>query len=147
MLRSALVQRLAGNAAFCTTVMQELQDFTIKCWCNGCAGDLHFYMRHSFQPAPPPEPAAPPAPSKGEAKDLLASLNPLAEIAPTKVLASKVAAAAALLGCTGGKKAAPPASKQSNSASSAASSETDELELGREIYQDLASFVDQGTPS
>ncbi len=103
-------------------------------------------MRHSFQPAPPPEPAAPSPASKAEAKDLLSSLNPLADIAPTKVLASKVAAAAALLGCASGKKAAP-ASKQSNSASSAASSETDELELGRDIYQDLASFVDQGTPS
>ncbi|BDA40538.1 hypothetical protein COCOBI_01-1910 [Coccomyxa sp. Obi] len=106
------------------------------------AGDLHFYMRHSFQPAPASEPAAPPAPGKAEAKDVLAPLHPLSEIAPTKVLASKVAAAAALLGCAGGKKAAP-ASKQSNSASSAASSETDELELGRDIYQDLASFVDQ----
>ena len=104
-------------------------------------------MRHSFQPAPLQESAAPPpAASKAEPKDLLASLNPLAEIAPTKVLASKVAAAAALLGCAGGKRATP-ASKQSNSASSAASSEADEVELGREIYQDLASFVNQGTPS
>jgi hypothetical protein len=101
------------------------------------AGDLHFYMRHSFQPAPPPEPDAPPMPHS------TASGKPLADAAPAKVLASKVAAAAALLGCGTGGKGAASAGK-TVSVSSAASSETDELEMGREIYQDLASFVNRG---
>ena len=112
--------------------------------CVVCTGDLHFYMRHSFQPAPPPEPAALPAPRSAAKGDVRGLLNPLADAAPAKALASKVAAAAAMLGCGGGGGKGVASGGKAGSASSVASSEADEVEMGRDIYQDLASFVNRG---
>lgn len=88
-------------------------------------------MRHSFKPAPLPVKAA-----KGKAAnghlDNLSGANPFAETAP-----SRLAAAKAQSEQRAGRRA-------SISGSSVASSDADEAELGRDIYQDLASFVQNG---
>jgi hypothetical protein len=68
-------------------------------WVMLSPGDLHFYMRHSFKPAPPPQPKTSTLHHAASSPDLndLSSHNPFAETAPAKVLAAKVAAAAAAL--------------------------------------------------
>lgn len=102
------------------------------------AGDLHFYMRHSFKPAPAAPPAAelPPRPAS-RAHAAGARLEPerrrehlpfAAEASPQ--LARHAAAAAAQL-------------RAPASASSVASS-TD-LDIGPDLYTDLSRFVDHGT--
>ncbi len=90
------------------------------------AGDLHFYMRHSFRPAPAPMKANGKV-ANGHADDFSGN-NPFAESAPSRLAAAKT------LG----------ARNASVSGSSVASSEADEAELGRDIYQDLASLVHNG---
>ena len=96
------------------------------------AGDLHFYMRHSFRPAP--------APTKADGKianghvDDLSGGNPFAETAPSRLAAAKV-------------RQERLARNTSVSGSSVASSEADEAELGRDIYQDLVSLVHNGEAS
>ena len=90
------------------------------------AGDLHFYMRHSFRPAPAPMKANGKV-ANGHADDFSGN-NPFAESAPSRLAAAKV------LG----------ARNASVSGSSVASSEADEAELGRDIYQDLVSLVHNG---
>ena len=93
------------------------------------AGDLHFYMRHSFRPAPAPMKASGKV-ANGHVDDFSDS-NPLAESAPSRLAAAKI------LG----------ARNASVSGSSVASSEADEAELGRDIYRDLASLVHNGKRS
>ena len=90
-------------------------------------GDLHFYMRHSFKPAPNP--------AKADAKvsashiDARAGSSPFLDTAPARLAAKSLSNGAAR--------------HTSVSGSSVASSEAEE-ELGRDIYQDLASFVQNG---
>ena len=102
----------------------------------GClAGDLHFYMRHSFKPAPAPMKANGKV-AKGHADghvDNLSGSNPFAEPTPSRVAAAKVL----------GERVT---CNTSMSDSSVASSDTDEAELGRDIYRDLASLVHNGKP-
>ena len=96
------------------------------------AGDLHFYMRHSFRPAP--------APAKVDGKvlnghaDDLSGGNPFAETAPSCLAAARA-------------RGERLARNTSVSGSSVASSEADEAELGRDIYQDLVSLVHNGETS
>lgn len=86
-------------------------------------------MRHSFKPAPAPMKANGKV-ANGHADDLSGS-NPFAEASPALLAAAKA------LGERAGHQV-------SVSGSSVASSEADEAELGRDIYQDLASFVHNG---
>lgn len=93
------------------------------------AGDLHFYMRHSFTPAP----ALAKVNGKmanGHAAGSSGS-NPFAETAPSRLAAAKI-------------RGERLWRNTSVSGSSVASSEAEEAELGRDIYQDLASLVHNG---
>ena len=102
------------------------------------AGDLHFYMRHSFKPAPlePPLPnQAAAGPAQGAAKgDHVADLsghNPFAETAPARM------EAAARIGAFNNLPPAP--------ASNVASSELgEEACVSRGEYSSLARFVNHG---
>ena len=87
-------------------------------------------MRHSFRPAPVPMKANGKVANGHAPRDLTGS-NPFAETAPSRLAAAKA------LGDRGLRNA-------SISGSSVASSEADEAELGRDIYQDLASLVHGG---
>ena len=90
-------------------------------------GDLHFYMRHSFKPAPNPAKAKAKAPASH--MDALAGSSPFLDTAPSRLAAKSLSNGAAR--------------HTSVSGSSVASSEAEE-ELGRDIYHDLASFVQNG---
>ncbi len=61
------------------------------------AGDLHFYMRHSFRPAPAPMKASGKV-ANGHVDDFSDS-NPFAESAPSRLAAAKVLGASATPQC------------------------------------------------
>lgn len=88
-------------------------------------------MRHSFKPAPLPVKAAKGKAANGH-RDDLSGADPFAETAPSRLAAAKAQSEQRT-----GRHA-------SISGSSVASSDADEAELGRDIYQDLASFVQNG---
>ena len=88
-------------------------------------------MRHSFKPAPLPVKAAKDK-AANEHLDDLSGADPFAETAPSRLAARKA-------------QSEQRAGRHSSiSGSSVASSDADEAELGRDIYQDLASFVQNG---